>query len=63
MACETCGAKNVTLFELRHFGKACRYCKAVFNSDVDTNPRQKIALMFNALEAEIKKHIDFKELG
>lgn len=54
--CETCGAINVELFKLKHYGKACRYCKAVFGSKVgDTNERENIALMFNALEQTLRR--------
>lgn len=52
--CETCGAINVSVFKLKHYGTVCRYCKAVFLTNKDTNEREDIALMFNALEKALK---------
>lgn len=53
--CETCGAKDVTIFCLRHYGLVCRYCKATYLTKIDTNDRANIALMFNALERTMLK--------
>ena len=52
--CKTCGATNVEIFKLKYREKACRYCKIVYLTEIDTNSRQKIALMFNALEQALK---------
>lgn len=52
--CGTCGAVKVEIFKLTHYGKVCRYCKATFLTSIDTNIRENIALMLNALEQTLK---------